>query len=151
MKEALIRYLRRQSFQPGLAGLFINPFYYIRRALFLNIQLFAPRLQGRLLDFGCGRKPYRNLFPHITEYIGIDIEQMTGHDHSLSQVDVFYDGKTIPFGDNSFDAVFCSEVLEHVFTIDDILTELHRVLKKDGTMLLTIPFCWNEHEVPYDF
>ncbi len=35
--------------------------------------------------------------------------------------------------------------------IDDILTELNRVLKNGGLMLLTVPFCWNEHEAPYDF
>lgn len=143
-------YLRRLSFQPGALGVLLNPFYLVRRGLFGHIRDLAPRLKGRLLDFGCGRKPYRACFTGATDYVGVDLEQ-SGHDHSGSLVDVFYDGKTIPFGDGSFDAVFCGEVLEHVFEPDAILEELHRVLRDGGAMLVTVPFCWNEHEVPHDY
>lgn len=103
-----------------------------------------------MLDFGCGRKPYRNLFINVSEYIGLDM-QKTGHDHSLSEIDVFYDDKTIPFEDESFDAIFSGEVFEHIFNLEEVLDELYRVLKKDGKMLITIPFLWGEHEQPYDF
>jgi SAM-dependent methyltransferase len=151
MKQRLYQYLKKQSFQPGLAGVFLNPFFFIRRALFVHIRALSVRQEGKLLDFGCGRKPYRNLFTNVTAYIGVDIEQETGHDHTNSQVDVFYDGKTIPFDNDTFDSAFCSEVLEHVFNVDEILPELNRVLKKDAQILITVPFCWNEHEVPYDF
>ncbi|MBA4166610.1 MAG: class I SAM-dependent methyltransferase [Chitinophagaceae bacterium] len=109
----------------------------------------APHLSGQLLDFGCGRKPYESLFS-VERYIGIDMEQ-TGHEHTLSKVDVYYDGKTIPFADESFDSVFCSEVFEHIFNLDEVIVEIKRVLKKDGKVLITVPFCWNEHEAPYDF
>lgn len=143
-------YLRRLSFQPGALGVLLNPFFFVRRELFGQIRALAPRLQGRLLDFGCGRKPYRACFTNATDYVGVDLEQ-SGHDHSRSLVDVFYDGRTIPFGDGSFDAVFCGEVLEHVFEPDAILEELHRVLRGGGAMLVTVPFCWNEHEVPHDY
>jgi ubiquinone/menaquinone biosynthesis C-methylase UbiE len=142
-------FFKRQSFQPGFASLFINPFYLIRRRLFVNIRQLAPSLQGKLLDFGCGRKPYENLF-NVAEYIGVDMEQ-TGHDHSNSRVDVYYDGKHLPFSDASFDSLFCSEVLEHIFNPDEILTEISRVLKPGAKALFTIPFCWNEHEAPFDY
>ncbi len=127
----------------------MNPFFLIRRDLFLNIKRLSPELSGRLLDFGCGRKPYESLFS-VSEYIGVDIEQ-TGHDHTNSKVDVFYDGKTLPFPDNSFDSLFFSEVMEHVFNIEDILQEIGRVMKPGAPALITVPFCWNEHEIPYDY
>jgi SAM-dependent methyltransferase len=149
MKQMLKSIWLKQSFQPSLIGILINPFYFIRRGLYKYIRLTAPRLQGKLMDFGCGRKPYENLFS-VNEYIGVDIEK-SGHDHALSKVDVYYDGKTIPFPDETFDSIFCSEVLEHVFNLDELLAELNRVLKKGGQMLITVPFCWNEHELPYDF
>jgi SAM-dependent methyltransferase len=149
MKKGIIRYLRKQSFQPGFPGIFINPFYFIRRGLFIHIKKLAPQLSGSLLDFGCGRKPYEDLF-HVKEYIGIDMEQ-TGHEHTLSKVDVYYDGKNIPFPDNSFDSVFCSEVFEHVFNLEEVLVEIKRVLKPGGKILITVPFSWNEHEIPFDF
>lgn len=149
MQSSFIKYLKRQSFQPDLLSVAINPFYLIRSALFKSIKEFAPRLKGRLLDFGCGRKPYRNLFT-VDEYIGVDIEK-SGHDHTNSEVDVFYDGKKIPFPDNYFDAVFCSEVIEHVFDAEIVLPEILRVCKPGAKILITVPFCWNEHEVPYDY
>ncbi|SRR6266700_4851859 len=96
MRQKIITFLKKQSFQPAILSIFINPFYFIRRSLYRNIRMYAPRLKGRLLDFGCGRKPWENLFPNVNEYIGIDIKQ-TGHDHTYSEVDVYYDGKKIPF------------------------------------------------------
>lgn len=149
MPNRLYQYLRHQSFQPGFFGLLVNPFYFIRRGLYTHIRKFAPRLKGKLLDFGCGRKPFEDLFA-VSEYIGVDLA-VTGHDHRLSKVDVYYDGKHLPFPDGTFDALFCSEVFEHVFDPDLILPEIHRVLKQDARALITVPFCWNEHEVPYDY
>jgi SAM-dependent methyltransferase len=149
VKNSLLQFFRKQSFEPGILGILVNPFYFIRRELYLNIKNTAPALTGKLLDFGCGRKPYENLFS-VSKYIGIDMES-TGHEHSLSKIDVYYDGKTIPFEDESFDSVFCSEVFEHIFNLEEVIPEIKRVMKKEGLILLTVPFCWNEHEVPYDF
>src|SRR5688572_67960 len=145
----LIGYLRYQSFQPGILSIFINPFFFIRYALYKNIRSYVPRLKGKLLDFGCGRKPFEDLFT-VDEYIGVDMAE-TGHDHKNSKVDVYYDGRHLPFDDASFDSLFCSEVLEHVFNPDEILAELNRVLKTGATALITVPFSWNEHEMPYDY
>ena len=143
------QYLKHQSFQPGFLSLFINPFYLVRRPLFKHIRAMAPALSGKLLDFGCGRKPYENLFT-VNEYIGVDMEK-TGHDHSNSKIDVLYDGKRLPFANETFDALFCSEVLEHIFNPEEILTELHRVMKPGAKAIITVPFAWNEHEIPYDY
>lgn len=106
-------------------------------------------LQGRLLDFGCGRKPYENLFD-VSEYIGVDVKE-SGHNHKRSKVDVYYDGKQLPFENGSFDSIFCTEVMEHLFNPDESIAEMFRVLKTNGRLLLTVPFAWNEHEQPYDF
>jgi SAM-dependent methyltransferase len=149
MKNRILKYIHFQSFQPSFISLLINPFYLIRRSLYLNIKDLAPKLEGKLLDFGCGRKPYENLFS-VREYIGIDII-VSGHNHGNSKVDVYYDGTTIPFDDHSFDSLFCSEVLEHVFNPDEVLTEISRVLKLQALAIITIPFCWNEHEIPFDY
>lgn len=139
----------REDFFPGLIGLFTNPFWLARRGLVKNIAELANSLDGDLLDVGCGRKPYRELFK-VKSYIGLDIEN-PGHSHENEDVDVFYDGKTFPFPDNSFDSILCNQVLEHVFNPDEFLSEIHRCLKPGGQFLLTVPFVWDEHEQPYDF
>ena len=101
------------------------------------------------MDFGCGSKPYQALFT-VEKYIGVDYNG-EGHTHENEAIDVFYDGKKIPFPDAYFDSVFTSEVFEHLFNLEEILPELHRVLKPKGKMLITCPFVWNEHEVPNDY
>lgn len=126
-----------------------NPGYLTRNRLLKGIARQAPLMSGRLLDFGCGSKPYRPLFG-VNEYIGLDFEN-PGHPHVNEQIDVFYDGKRIPFGDASFDSVFTSEVFEHVFNLPEVLDEINRVLKPGGLILATCPFAICEHEVPNDF
>ena len=44
-----------------------------------------------------------------------------------------------------------NEVFEHVFNPDYFLDEIYRVLKKDGKIIMTMPFVWDEHEQPYDY
>lgn len=141
---------KQQQFQPRWYSIWLNPFLIIRGRLFRHIRELAPQLgQGRLLDFGCGAKPYRNLF-QVSEYTGIDIEN-PGHPHLTEDVDLFFDGRNIPFPDASFDAVLCSEVMEHVFEPDAVLQEIARVMKPGAMGLFSTPFVWNEHEVPYDY
>lgn len=137
-------------FEPGFLGLCVNPFYINRSALYRNIRSQAPSLNGRILDVGCGSKPYEELFINSSSYVGLDIET-SGHDHKRSKVDVYYDGNTIPFDDASFDGVVSFETFEHVFNIDDLLKEISRVLVNNGTLMFSIPFAWPEHEQPYDF
>lgn len=139
----------KSLFQPTFFGLLFNPFFIIRRGLYKGVSQFSGHMHGKLLDFGCGSKPYKTLFT-VSEYVGTDVE-VSGHDHRNEEIDVYYDGKTLPFADESFDSIFSSEVFEHVFNLSQILDELYRVLKPGGNVLITVPFVWDEHEIPYDF
>lgn len=137
-------------FIPRWYDIFYNQFYLIRRGLYRGILRNRHYLKGRLLDFGCGNKPYASIID-VSEYIGLDYDTEVSRRNILKTVDVFYDGKTIPFPDHHFDAVFSSEVLEHVFNPDEILPEIRRVMKPGAHLLLTCPFYWPEHEQPYDY
>jgi len=134
-----------KEFNPNIS----HPFYFARKALLASFTELSPEIHGRVLDVGCGQKPYISLF-NFSEYIGMDVEQ-SGHPHQNEEIDVFYDGKIFPFPDHSFDSVITSQVLEHVFTPDLFLKEINRVLKPGGKLLLSVPFVWDEHEQPYDF
>lgn len=127
------------------------PYYINRKIIYDFIKSVANDVAENmtLLDFGCGSMPYKSLFK-CQKYIGCDIER-SGHDETDKVADVFYDGHNLPFPDNSFDYILVSEVFEHVSNIDEILEELKRIMKSSGKMFITIPFCLEEHEQPYDF
>ena len=74
-----------------------------------------------------------------------------GHSHQNENIDVYFDGKNIPFATAYFDNVISSEVLEHVLYPNEWLAEISRVIKPGGNFLLTTPFMFHEHEVPNDF
>ena len=72
MPNKLLYIYKKQQFIPNVLSIFINPFYFIRKGLFEKISENASQLNGTLLDFGCGAKPYKELF-NVEKYIGVDI------------------------------------------------------------------------------
>lgn len=141
-------FLIKNQFEPGLLGIFLNPFYIARKNLLNNLKQLAPEVSGKTLDVGCGTKPYEKYF-NSSEYIGLEIESTIHKDYT--KADVFYSGGKFPFSDEEFDSVVTNQVLEHVFEPGSFLSEINRVLKKKGTLLLTVPFSWDEHEQPFDY
>ncbi len=68
-----------------------------------------------------------------------------------SRIDLVSDITAIPAPDASFDAILCSEVLEHVPEPTHALDEFMRLLKPGGTLILTAPFASLVHFAPYYF
>jgi SAM-dependent methyltransferase len=140
----------KQYFATNWIEIFFNPSYVIRKQLLNAIKKLAPQLRGTIVDLGCGTKPYEKYFNNASHYIGVDIE-VSGNTAPKDQIDVFYDGKHLPFEDCSIDNVFSSEVFEHVFDLELLVPEINRVIKKGGYLLASCPFAWPEHEQPYDY
>lgn len=147
-RQRLRAWKERQLYVPGVGGLVVNPFYFARRALVRGLAEFFPRLTGDVLDVGCGTKPYRRFIP-AARYVGMELDSPRAR--ASFQADVYYDGRTFPFADGSFDGVLCSQVFEHVFTPGPFLQEIQRVLRPGGCLVLTVPFVWDEHEQPADY
>lgn len=149
--KKILAWEARESFAPRWYSLLINPYFITRSHLYRAVSRFAGQCSdgGTVLDVGCGNQPYRHLFAN-QRYVGIDIEG-GGHSQSQKNVDAFFDGQRIPYGDGSFDAVIVTEVLEHAEDPEALIREINRVLKADGQLLVTMPFVWDEHEQPYDF
>ena len=131
-----------------LLGIIFNPFYFSRRNLANSISKYSSHLNGKMIDVGCGRKPYQSLF-RVDQYIGLDIDDEVNR--QLGTADFLYDGKTFPFPSNEFDSVLCNQVLEHVFNPDEFLCEIFRIMKPGSKLLLTVPFVWDEHSQPFDY
>ena len=127
-----------------------DPFFLAHRALRHEIARMSRNTAGIVVDIGCGTAPYRRLFAH-THYVGIEVASSSKFGSAKGGADVLYDGQRLPLADASVDNVLCNQVLEHVFEPVAFLSEVHRVLRPGGQLMLTVPFVWDEHEQPYDF
>jgi len=102
---------------------------------------------GKLLDIGCGNKPYNNIVtPYINEYIGCDIVQS-----SDNQVNILCPANNIPLDDRSFDTVISTQTIEHVEDHQGLVNEAYRLLNTGGVFILSGPLYWPLHEEPFDF
>ena len=148
IKAKIKERLKKEQFNPSFLGLFVNPFYFARKGLYQNISSLSKEITDKILDIGCGQKPYEKLF-NVSEYIGLEID--TPENRESKKADYFYDGKIFPFDNQEFDCVIMNEVFEHIFNPEEFLTEINRVLKLNGKLLITVPFVWDEHEQPFDY
>tara|TARA_Y100000816_G_C26038268_1_gene543705 strand:- start:453 stop:1175 length:723 start_codon:yes stop_codon:yes gene_type:complete len=126
---------------------------------FENFNFFPDQ---KILDIGCGQGRHcfgAYMHAHLHVY-GIDMglddvkkanenfNQFKESENEKSCNFMVGNAKNLPFEENTFDHVVCSEVLEHIIDYESALKEIKRVLKPDGTFALSVPkffpewVCW---------
>ncbi|MEI6587334.1 MAG: methyltransferase domain-containing protein [Candidatus Moraniibacteriota bacterium] len=122
--------------------------YLSLRALLREVKIFSGMLEReraeKMLDLGCGVKPYRSLFPEVRAYVGFDVSRDSG-------ADFFGFNWELPFGESEFDALISTQVLEHTLKIHETIKEIKRVVKNDGLIFISVPLAFPEHEIPHDY
>ena len=103
-----------------------------------------------VLDAGAGACPYRDLFQHC-HYVTQDFCAYDGPEWKYGKIDYVCDISEIPVADETFDAILCTEVLEHVPEPIKVIQEFSRILKSSGQLFLTAPLGSGVHQVPYHF
>ncbi|MFI5413565.1 MAG: class I SAM-dependent methyltransferase, partial [Candidatus Lutacidiplasmatales archaeon] len=120
-----------------------------------DLKAVAPRTRGRLLDVGCGEKPFESIFrPYVSEYVGVEYAPTFGATQTSARStkpDFLYDGKSLPFEPRTFDTVLSIQVLEHTPAPQLLLNEMARVAKEDGLVIVCVPFSFRLHEEPNDY
>lgn len=124
--------------------------YHSRISILRSVQRAVPHMSGVLLDVGCGWCPYRSVVlgggSAVTQYVGMDLEG----GRYARKPELKWDGTAIPLPDASVGCAMATEVLEHTPEPETVLSEICRVLTPGGFFLLTVPFLWPLHDVPYD-
>lgn len=109
--------------------------------------LIARYVRGRVLDAGAGRMAWRHkLAPKATEYIAMD--------YTSTHVDLNFLGDLrgpLPLADHSIDTVFCCSVLEHIPEPWLVFTELKRIVRPGGHVIMSVPFLYYLHGTPHDY
>jgi len=107
------------------------------------ISKYSNRYQGKLVDIGCGAKPYIDFFNHIDKPIGIDIAD--------EEADILANAKFLPLKSNTINVVLCNQVIEHEYEPEKIVAEISRILKKNGVLILSAPQMGRLHGEPHDY
>lgn len=114
---------------------------------------------SRILDVGAGEQQFKTFCSHL-EYVAQDFAEYDGSGDGkglqtgswdYSNLDIVSDIIAIPEQDASFDAIMCTEVFEHLPDPIAAIREFSRLLRKDGHLILTAPFCSLTHFSPYHF
>jgi SAM-dependent methyltransferase len=114
---------------------------------------------SRILDAGAGTQSYRRFCKHLN-YVSQDFGAYDGQgdfaglqtgDFDYGKLDIVSDITAIPEPDASFDAIMCIEVLEHLPYPVQAIKEFSRLIKPNGHLILTAPFCSLTHFSPYHF
>lgn len=121
-----------------------NPFKYsvgtrVRDNIFKR--MLQPGCGDRILDAGCGMGYFTDMLNNGAYCIGVDLDRDCIH-HCQQYMKGAYlscDLHELPFPDNYFDKVLCTEVLEHIKDNGKVLDELHRVIKPGGIMVASVP------------
>mgnify|MGYP001159850206 CR=1 FL=1 len=112
----------------------------------------------KILDAGAGELRFKPDCDHL-QYVAQDFGQYEGTgdeglqtgDWDNTRLDIVSDITDIPVNDGSFEALLCTEVLEHIPDAVSALKEFSRVLKPSGILLITAPFASLTHFAPYHF
>lgn len=139
--------------------LYYSPFFLCHYYIKLGIKqlLISYDIKGSLIDVGCGQKPYKGLFTKVKSYKGIDFKSFSiNKDFDYYPPDYYFD-KTyerdykLPFKDSFFDNSVSFQVLEHHPVPSKLISELIRVTRVGGYIIISVPFLGGIHEVPRDF
>lgn len=142
--------------------MFIENTNQLNRQTWLKKTLSAMPAGKRILDAGAGELQNRPLCGHL-QYVSQDFCQYDGkrsgaieeglqnQSWDTSRIDLVCDITEITAPSASFDAILCSEVLEHVPEPTHALDEFARLLKPGGILILTAPFGSHVHMAPYHF
>lgn len=128
-------------------------FNQVQRDAWVREQAAAVPVGSRVLDVGAGSAPYRGFFSHCRyltqDFVQLDPGQLLHG--AYTHVDYVSDAAAIPVANASFDAVLCTEVLEHVPEPIELVREIARVLRPGGKLILTAPLGSGIHQEPFHF
>lgn len=113
--------------------------YLAMRDIYRDLRELLPTLTGTVVDLGSREKPYGPWLTGADAHIGCDVVAGPGVEAVIGT------DQRLPFGDDSVDAVLCTQVMEFVEDPAALMAEITRCLRPGGRLILTVPFTSNQH------
>lgn len=124
---------------------FFHPQHIVANQLLKFMDEHLPREQSlKVLDIGCGTKPYRFL-RNYREWYGVDVVEGPDIDEVISSVG------EVALSRWDFDVAICTQVLEHVSEPSQFISEVLERLNVGSLLLINTPFLYPIHGEPYDY
>lgn len=128
----------------------LHPQWLIFRHEKKNLVEICGGLHFTVLDIGCADKKPKRYLPESVYYCGLDYYS-TATNWYMTRPDLFADATHLPLKDESFENVLLLDVLEHLPDPSATVTEIYRVLKPAGKLIILVPFMYPVHDAPLDF
>lgn len=144
------------SFKKKRDGKFVLKYFgsdsYYKNGLLLEcIQHYRHLMKGKLLDLGCGNKPYSAIYNEVCDNsTGCDVP-FSLHKDAEVEVLCFAEDVDKHFDKNFFDFILCTEVIEHTVNDRKVFENINKILKIGGHLLISVPFTYVLHEAPHDY
>lgn len=126
----------------------IDPLSYVIEQFAFSLSKEVPT-GAKILDAGAGETPFKKFFKNH-KYLAVDTK-WGDNNWNYSNLDLIADLTKLPFKESTFDAVLCTQVLEHVKEPSIVLAEFYRVIKAEGVLYLSAPQGWGVHQTPHDY
>jgi len=136
-------------FLKKLEGTILHPQWLSDRYHYQSRRLLEHIEMGCVVDIGSGDSDHSKFLMESTKLWRFDYPD-TNYRYG-NPPHVFADASSMPMRDGSVDSVLLLEVLEHVEQFDNVLTEIRRILKRNGALYLSAPFIYPAHDEPYDY
>jgi len=128
----------------------LDPYYIEKKSIYVGITKYLKYFSGICLDVACGFQPYRDLIkPKVNKYIALDLDKNVFLGDS--EMNTVADFTRLPFKTGSIDTILSTQMLEHTSKPDNVLREMHRILRDKGILILSIPQTWPVHCMPFDY
>ncbi len=145
-QENIVKKLRKIMPECISNMLFVNHYHVKKFTKFAVSQL---KEGSKILDAGAGECPYKDYFKAF-QYHACDLK-VGDETWNYSNINFECDLENIPIKSNTYDAVLCYNILEHVPYPSKIIAEFYRILKKNGKLFIAVPQEWKLHQEPHNY
>ncbi len=108
-------------------------------------------VSGDLADLGCGKAPLLGAYRDRCTSVALADWPNSAHPNPLINISVDLNEPLVSIPDKSYDVVVLSDVLEHIREPVVLMSEISRILRPGGRLLMNVPFAYWIHEAPYDY
>ena len=127
-----------------------HPQWILNRKKHINYLEIASEIDENVLDIGSAEQEISRYLNKEIKYVSLDYYDTAKNWYGCIP-NIYGDAKSLPINDESFSTILILDVLEHLPYPEKSISEICRVLKPGGKLIIQTPFLYPLHDQPLDF